>query len=75
MKLKQFPGPAAWQANNFSGDSWIDVLTTEQGAELVAAANSLPIDEDQWPQLQRDDLLLPTLEPRRLGRINTLFPL
>ena len=63
-QMKQFNGVSAWHSEEFSGTSWIDVLTSEQKRELGAAARALPDDDTQWLGISREDLNLPTLQPR-----------
>ncbi len=62
-ELKEFSGTPAWRAEEYTGTSWVDVLTPEQKQELDAAARALPEDESQWLAMTREDLLLPTLAP------------
>ncbi|MGI9285493.1 MAG: TauD/TfdA family dioxygenase [Pseudomonadales bacterium] len=63
-KIRIYEGPAAWQAEEFQGSDWIDVLTTTQKQELIDAARALPDDESQWLKMTREDLVLPTLGQR-----------
>ena len=63
MGFKAYPGPAAWRADDFTDNSWVNVLSREQKRELTFAAQGLPDDEHQWLAMSRDNLDLPALSP------------
>lgn len=64
-----FSVPAAWTADDYRNDDWIDKLSDVQLRELDEAARCLPEDESEWLKLTKGDLELPELGPY-LDRVN-----
>jgi hypothetical protein len=68
QQIRAFEGRSAWRRADFSGDDWIENLTTAENEELRAAALALPEDEALWMDLTPDDISIVTLR-QRLARV------